>query len=693
MNEELEPATSYWTKRRKIVQCVNKIMEGVSYSDSMTETDVSTDQHVCPVSESAPEVELTTAVEEVLSTGSDPEGSPLHLPTYNLDDIRCPFAESDLSDISDSASSSEFSDDSECRLNDKLAKWALDFNISKDAVSALLHILNGYHPGLPLDSRTLLKTPDTSKSLIKNITGGCYYHFGIINGLKKLVDGGLVISSTGDDTKLIQLQINVDGLPVYKSTNYQLWPIVGMVVNASAKIPFVIGVFGGHKKPGDISEYLHDFVEECLTFEQSEIFLGSDVYAFKIHSILCDAPARAFVTNTKGHNAYYGCDRCVQSGVWLNKMTYPEVSATKRTDDGFRCKDNEEYHIGDTPLATLSIDLVLQLPLDYMHLVCLGVVRRLVLAWLKGPLECRLPAKSVCDISRKLEDFRLYMPSEFCRRPRPLSDIDRFKATEFRQLLLYTGVVAFRDIVSDKLYSHFMLLSCAIYCCLSPQLCHNYCAYAHELLVSFVQYAEKVYGAEFLVYNVHSLIHITDDVHNFGPLDSVSCFPFENYLRILKKSVRSSFLPFQQIIGRLSEQQHLKLSKVPKPAPFCSKEHCGGPLIDPYINWQQFRTVVMNDFKLSVSLKDSCVLTVDRSVGIVRNILRNNHEIMLVLVLFSDVQSLYTYPLQSSKIDVYSVSKLQSSLCIVPISQVCCKCVRLPLDSSRFAVIPLLHVA
>ena len=187
--------------------------------------------------------------------------------------------------------------------------------------------------------------------------------------------------------------------------------------------------------------------------------------------------------------------------------------------------------------------------LDYMHLVCLGVVRRLTLAWLKGPLNCRLPAKSVCDISRKLVDFRLYMPSEFCRRPRALSDIDRFKATEFRQLLLYTGVVAFRGILSDELYGHFMLLSCAIYCCLSPQLCYRYCAYANDLLVSFVQYAEKVYGSEFLVYNVHSLIHITDDVHNFGPLDSVSCFPFENYLRLLKKSVRSSFLPFQQISG------------------------------------------------------------------------------------------------------------------------------------------------
>jgi len=167
-------------------------------------------------------------------------------------------------------------------------------------------------------------------------------------------------------------------------------------------------------------------------------------------------------------------------------MTYPEVSATKRTDASFRSKANDEHHVGDSPLTGLSVDLVSQLPLDYMHLVCLGVVCRLILAWLKGPLNCRLPAKSVSDISERLGNFRSYVPSEFSRRPRAFSDIDRFKATEFRQLLLYTGVVAFRNILPIDCTVTFMLLFCAVYCCLSPRLCHTYCAYANRLLVSFV---------------------------------------------------------------------------------------------------------------------------------------------------------------------------------------------------------------
>ena len=343
-------------------------------------------------------------------------------------------------------------------------------------------------------------------------------------------------------------------------------------------------------------------------------------------------------------------------------------------------------------MTELSLDLVLHLPLDYMHLVCLGVVRRLILAWMKGPLSCRLSAKSVRNISDRLCEFRPYMPSEFCRRPRPLSDIDRFKATEFRQLLLYTGVAAFRGIVRDELYSHFLLLSTAIFCCLSPNFCYKYCDYAKKLLVSFVEYAEKVYGADFLVYNVHSLVHITDDVQNFGPLDGISCFPFENYLRQIKKSVRSSFLPFQQVIGRLNEMHQLKKPKVRSPtAPLCIGEHFNGPITHDHSHCQQFQTVVTKNYKLAVSPKDSCVVTENRQVGIVKNILLHGQDIFLVLKLYSEVQSLYTYPFTSSHIDVLSVKTLRNSITVVPLGLICCKCVRLPLDKSSFAVMPLLH--
>ena len=53
----------------------------------------------------------------------------------------------------------------------------------------------------------------------------------------------------------------------------------------------------------------------------------------------------------------------------------------------------------------------------------------------------------------------------------------------------------------------------------------QYSDYANKLLVMFVDYASKLYEQEFLIYNAHCLMHLTDDVLRFGPLDNISCFP------------------------------------------------------------------------------------------------------------------------------------------------------------------------
>lgn len=47
-------------------------------------------------------------------------------------------------------------------------------------------------------------------------------------------------------------------------------------------------------------------------------------------------------------------------------------------------------------------------PLDYMHLVCLGVVKKLILLWVKGPLSIRLSRRLINRISNLLILFRLY---------------------------------------------------------------------------------------------------------------------------------------------------------------------------------------------------------------------------------------------------------------------------------------------
>jgi len=88
-------------------------------------------------------------------------------------------------------------------------------------------------------------------------------------------------------------------------------------------------------------------------------------------------------------------------------MTFPEISAPKRNDVAFDEMQDPDHHRGESPLSEMGIGMVSQFVIDYMHLVCLGVVRRLIWLWLNGPVhvQTRLRAKSVSEISESLSSF------------------------------------------------------------------------------------------------------------------------------------------------------------------------------------------------------------------------------------------------------------------------------------------------
>ena len=133
-------------------------------------------------------------------------------------------------------------------------------------------------------------------------------------------------------------------------------------------------------------------------------------YTAKVSSVICDIPARAFVKKVKSHTGYYDCDKCNQSGEWLGKLIFPETNATQRTDVAFDEMADEHHHLGPSPLVGCGIGMVSQFPLDYMHLVCLGVMRRLLMLLIKGPLLCRLGPRVVTHISDSLEAMKSFMP-------------------------------------------------------------------------------------------------------------------------------------------------------------------------------------------------------------------------------------------------------------------------------------------
>lgn len=156
------------------------------------------------------------------------------------------------------------------------------------------------------------------------------------------------------------------------------------------------------------------------------------------------------------------------------------------------------------------------------------------------------------------------MTYEFARLPRSLEDYGRWKATEFRQFLLYLGPVFLKNVISNEYYTHFLTFSVAIRILCNSELCLSMNDYAHNLLLYFVSHISELYGIENMTYNVHNLVHLSNEVKLLGCLDNFSCFPFENYLKILRQKIKNAPKPLEQLVNRLEEENTIPPTKVLK---------------------------------------------------------------------------------------------------------------------------------
>lgn len=75
---------------------------------------------------------------------------------------------------------------------------------------------------------------------------------------------------------------------------------------------------------------------------------------------------------------YFGCTKCIEEGDFINNcMTFPELHNPLRTDT-FKCRLQEEHHRKNSILESLNIGMVSKIPVEYMHLIYLGVMKRLL---------------------------------------------------------------------------------------------------------------------------------------------------------------------------------------------------------------------------------------------------------------------------------------------------------------------------
>lgn len=176
-----------------------------------------------------------------------------------------------------------------------------------------------------------------------------------------------------------------------------------------------------------------------------------------------------------------------------------------------------------------------------------------------------------------------------------------------------------------------------------------------------------------MLYTVHNLIHIADDVERYGVLDNYSAFRGESNLAFIKRLLRSGYKPLQQIVKRIQELEAVETLEALVP----EKE------IELNKNILKFK-----DIRLDSSEKNRWVLTKDRVIFKVKGFSEDNSEILIDK---NGQKDLFQSPIKSSHLSIYESTLNEKEDVTINLDAIYCKLFKIHSSGEEFAFFPLFH--
>ncbi|KAJ8683058.1 hypothetical protein QAD02_018850 [Eretmocerus hayati] len=576
----------------------------------------------------------------------------------------------------------------------QLRLWAVESQVPMSHLDNLLGILRvRVLPQLPACSKTFLKTT-SADYVIEVMTDGDnlpgeFVYFGIEPGLQACVNPQL------HENLVLDLDFNIDGVKIKKSSLKQLWPCLCRVYYQKLPQvykPFPVFAFYGNKKPKDMNQFFHKFIHEMNHLSRTGVVIQGRLFRIRIRRIINDTPARDLVKCTSGHTSLNGCSRCDTVAVKIDhNIVYADVG-NPRTDWDFRNFTDLNHHLDDiSPLIALDppIDMIIAFILDIMHLLYLGVQLRLFQNWKDGEAAVRLSVAQRNELDRRTKMLKRDIPYEFKRKMRSSNHYPDFKATEHRFFTLYCGPIVLKKILSEACYNHFLLfhVACRL---ISSRDAIRHSRLAKQYFSDFVETSKTLYGLKFVSVNVHSLHHVVDDVINSGcNANDLSAFPFESDLCKAKYLLRSPKNTLAQWCRRIHEQRAVldHTAQVP-PETEILKTNKDGQILKVMHKQQYFST----------NHPDNTVLMQDGSVVKIVKIFLRNGTLHANVLDHRIKKPLYEQPCNSSFFHIHEIDSQHCShqTRCVNFGMISTKVVRISINfvtdgPKRTFVLPLLH--
>lgn len=154
-----------------------------------------------------------------------------------------------------------------------ISEWAREGGmLSMRKLQSLLSKLYPVFPNLYLTYKALLNTARNIQLI--QVNDGELWYKGIIFNLDSMN-----LNDYLERFNKIVIDVNIDGLPIFKSSPSKFWPILGRLV-WSKNEPFIISIFKGNVDP-NVHDFLHLFVREINIYKK----MDTHVITFDTHFV------------------------------------------------------------------------------------------------------------------------------------------------------------------------------------------------------------------------------------------------------------------------------------------------------------------------------------------------------------------------------------------------------------------------
>ena len=335
-----------------------------------------------------------------------------------------------------------------------------------------------------------------------------------------------------------EFDFSVDGIPETKSSGLSI--DVLSIRMTTCRTVYTLAVLQPARKAMQLPDsiVLEHFLDE---------YRGCGL---RVRYAIADAPKRSALQGMKQHSANYGCPYCKAKKI--NKH-YPSetAGAPLRNDVELRAlaeiahEEDEDVLCGvkqPSPIRSIDIDLVHNVPAEKMHLLDLGIVRKIM------QLSFRCTAFKATDVpfmrssdvalSEKLTTI-LCLP-EFARRTRPL-DLANYKAEEYRNLATcFWPAVA--DTIPPAVVDLWLLTVFLVRGMILPDENYQELQEFYDLTAVLKRWYimfESVFTVRHCSHNVHVFGAHFLLVRELGPITETSAYCYEGHYNVLKRSYRA----------------------------------------------------------------------------------------------------------------------------------------------------------